>query len=151
MKCLSKLAGFLLLVLCVVLWGTREASAEPPRNITFDAFKFEMKKGEPFERKLLTPAIEKLVGKKIRIRGWILGGGQATGITEFYLLRHNLECCFGPEAFLYDNMLVKLNAGVTTSYTTLPVAVDGVFDVHEVKMPDGTWGSIYLLNAEQVK
>jgi hypothetical protein len=135
----------------VILSLTRTAAAEPPRNITFDAFRFEMKKGDPFERKLLTPAIEKFVGKKIRIRGWMNPGSEAVGLTEFYLLRHNLECCYGPEAFLYDNMLVKLNPGVTTNYTTLPVAVDGVFDVHEVKLPDGTWGSIYLLSAERVK
>ncbi len=52
------------------------AQAEPPRNISFNNVKFEMEKGTPFERKMLTPEIEKLVGKKIRIRGWILPAGK---------------------------------------------------------------------------
>jgi len=146
-----KLALSPLFLVATVLTTSRHATAEPPKNTTFDAFRFEYTKGDPFERKMLTPEIEKFVGKKIRLRGWIMAGNQSTGITEFYLLRHNLECCFGPEAYLYDNMLVKLNAGLTVDFTNRPVAVDGVFDIHEFKLPDGTWGSVYLLTAEQVK
>jgi hypothetical protein len=127
------------------------ALAEPPRNISFDAVKFEMKKGDPFERKMLTPEIEKLVGKKIRIRGWILPGGQATGLTDFVLVRDNQECCFGPMAALFDCMIVKMAEGETTDFTTRPIAIDGVFDIREEKFPDGTWMAIYHLTAESVK
>lgn len=129
----------------------QEVSAEQPRNISFDNVKFEMTKGDPFERKMLTPEIEKLVGKKIRIRGWILPGGQATGLTDFVLVRDNMECCFGPMAALYDCMIVKMADGETTDFTTRAVAIDGVFDIREEKFPDGTWMAIYHLTAEKVK
>ncbi len=129
-----------------------EAAAEQPRNITFDKVKFEMKKGDPFEReKMLTPEIEALVGKKIRIRGWILPGTQATGLTDFVLVRDNLECCFGPKADLFDCMMVEMVEGESTDFTTRPIAIDGIFDVRERKRPDGTWMSIYHLTAEKVK
>lgn len=138
--------------LLIVLFVTvREAAAEQPRNISFDNVKFEMKKGDPFDRKMLTPEIEKLVGKKIRIRGWILPGGQATGLTDFVLVRDNQECCFGPMAALFDCMMVKMVEGESTDFTTRPIAIDGVFDIREEKFPDGTWMAIYHLTAEKVK
>jgi hypothetical protein len=138
-------------LICVVAITAQYAAAEQPRNISFDNVKFEMKKGDPFERKMLTPEIEKLVGKKIRIRGWILPGGQATGLTDFVLVRDNMECCFGPMAALFDCMIVKMADGETTDFTTRAVAIDGVFDVREEKFPDGTWMAIYHLTAEKVK
>ena len=141
-----------LAALLIVLFVTvREAAAEQPRNISFDNVKFEMKKGDPFDRKMLTPEIEKLVGKKIRIRGWILPGGQATGLTDFVLVRDNQECCFGPMAALFDCMMVKMVEGESTDFTTRPIAIDGVFDIREEKFPDGTWMAIYHLTAEKVK
>ncbi len=139
-----------LLLLSLLAIGS-SAQAEPPRNISFDKVKFEMKKGDPFERKMLTPEIENLVGKKIRIRGWILPGGQATGLTDFVLVRDNQECCFGPMAALFDCMIVKMVEGESTDFTTRAIAIDGVFDIREEKFPDGTWMAIYHLTAESVK
>lgn len=141
----------ILLLFSLLSIGT-PAHAEPPRNISFDKVKFEMEKGTPFDRKkMLTPEIENLVGKKIRIRGWILPGGQATGLTDFVLVRDNQECCFGPMAALYDCMIVKMEEGKATDFTTRPITIDGVFDVREEKFPDGTWMAIYHLTAESVK
>ncbi len=138
-------------LLILLAFTTREAAAQQPRNISFDTVKFEMTKGEPFERKMLTPEIEKLVGTKIRIRGWILPGGQATGLTDFVLVRDNQECCFGPKAALFDCMMVKMINGESTDFTNRPIAIDGIFNIREEKFPDGTWMSIYHLTAEQVK
>lgn len=144
-------AKLTMLLLCLLLAIGTTARAEPPRNISFDKVKFDMQKGTPFERKMLTPEIEKLVGTKIRIRGWILPGGQATGLTDFVLVRDNQECCFGPMAALYDCMIVKMEEGKTTDFTTRPITIDGVFDIREEKFPDGTWMAIYHLTAESVK
>jgi len=141
----------LILVPLLLLAIGSTAQAEAPRNISFNNVKFEMKKGDPFERKLLTPEIEKLVGKKIRIRGWILPGGQATGLTDFVLVRDNMECCFGPMAALFDCMIVKMVEGESTDFTTRAIAIDGVFEIREEKFPDGTWMAIYHLTAESVK
>src|SRR5262249_45660529 len=70
------------------------------RDITFDTIKFDMKKEDPFERKMLTPAIEKLANNKVRIRGYILPSFQQSGLTQFVLVRDNMQCCFGPGAAL---------------------------------------------------
>ncbi len=123
----------------------------PPCNISFDNVRFEMKKGVPFNRQMLSPEIEKLDGKNIRIRGWILPGGQATGLTDFVLVRDNQECCFGPMAALFDCMIVKMDNGKATNFTTRPVAIDGIFDIREQKFSDGTLMAIYHLTAKQVK
>lgn len=45
--------------------------ALPARPISFDTIQFNITVGQPFERAMLTPAIEKLLGRRIRIRGWI--------------------------------------------------------------------------------
>jgi hypothetical protein len=145
-------AKLTVLVLFSLLATGTTARAEPPRNISFEKVKFEMEKGTPFDRKkMITPEIENLVGKKIRIRGWILPGGQATGLTDFVLVRDNQECCFGPMAALYDCMIVKMVDGESTDFTTRPITIDGIFDIREEKFPDGTWMAIYHLTAESVK
>lgn len=118
---------------------------------TFDDVKFEMKKEERFERRMLTPEIEQLDGQRIRIRGYILPTFRQTGLTEFVLVRDNMECCFGPGAALYDAILVQMNAGVSTDFSIRPVAVEGVFSVRELIGPDGKHLAVYHLQGEAVK
>ncbi len=108
-------------------------------DITFDDIKFEMKVGDPFKRELLTPEIEKLNGKTIRIRGFILPASvfQQSGIASFTLVRDNQECCFGPGAALYDCVMVFMKSPATANFTTRPIAVKGRFEVKEFTYPDG--------------
>lgn len=140
--------------------GARRAEpslAAPPaesvaiRDLTFDDLKFEMEKTDPFERAMLTPEIEALVGQRIRIRGYIRPTAFQTGITQFVLVRDNLECCFGPGAWLYDCVLVEMNSGKSTDYTVRPIAVEGIFEVREFLGPDGKHLAIYHLQGEQVE
>lgn len=142
------------LTICLLLLMPLTAHAEEaaaPRDITFDTLKFEIKKGEAFERKMLTPEIEKLVGKKVRIAGFMLPGTQASGITDFVFVRDNMVCtAFGPNTPLYDLMIVKMGDGLTTNFTTKKIVIDGVFDIREEQYPDGTWLAIYHLTAESV-
>ena len=126
-------------------------AAESPRDITFDTIKFEMKKEDPFERSLLTDGIRKLDGKPIRIRGYILPSFQQTGIKQFVLVRDNMECCFGPGAALYDCILVEMVEGATTDFSVRPVTVEGIFEVRELKGPDGKHLAIYHLDGQSVK
>jgi hypothetical protein len=121
------------------------------QSVTFDHIKFKMKKGGLFKRSMLTESIEKLHGKPIKIRGYILPAFRQKGITQFVLVRDNLECCFGPGAALYDCILVDMAPGKTTSYTVRPVAVTGVFSIHELKGPDGKHLAIYRLVGREVK
>ena len=126
-------------------------AAEKPADITFDDIKFEMKKGDPFERKMLTDSIEKLDGKPIKIRGYMLPSFQQKGITQFVLVRDNMECCFGPGAALFDCILVEMADGASTSFTVKPIAVEGTFKISEFLGPDGKHLAIYHLDGKSVK
>lgn len=122
-----------------------------PRNITFDDIKFEMAKGATFRRNMLTPEIEKLNGKPVRIRGYILPSFQQSGIKQFVLVRDNMQCCFGPGAALYDCVLVDMTEGKSASFTVRPVAVSGTFSIDELKGPDGKHLAIYKLAGQEVR
>jgi hypothetical protein len=129
------------------------AAAETPkiRNVTFDDIKFSMKKGGEFRRSMLTEKIEALVGKPIKIRGYILPTFQQKGIKQFVLVRDNMECCFGPGAALYDCILVDMQPGKSVSYTPRPVAVTGIFRVEEFLGPDDYPLAIYRMKGQAVR
>ncbi len=138
----------------LLLTGSGEARGDDkakPQNLTFDDIKFEMKKGSRFKREMLTKKINALDEKKITIRGYILPGFQQKGITQFVLVRDNMECCFGPGAALYDCILVEMEKGKSTSFTVRPVSVTGKFKISEFSDPDGNTLAIYRLDGEAVK
>lgn len=118
---------------------------------TFDDIKFEMEKTEPFLRSMLTPQVEDLFGKKIRIRGYIYPTLKKRGLKQFVLVRDNLECCFGPGAALFDCILVHMNPGKTAEYSIRPVAVEGKFIFEEFKDFDGVTRAIYRLDGDAVE
>ena len=120
------------------------------KDLTFDDIKFDMKKGDPFERSLLGKKIEALNGQTIRIRGYMLPSFQQKGITQFVLVRDNMQCCFGPGAALCDCIMVDLK-GTTATYTVKPIAVEGVFKIDEFLDPDGNVLAIYHLDGTKVK
>lgn len=105
------------------------------QDITFDTIKFEMEKGTEFKRSMLTEAIEDLMGDKVRIRGYMYPTFKKSGIKRFVLVRDNQECCFGPGAALFDCIVVEMAGEASTSYTTRPVTVEGVFGFDEMKDP----------------
>ncbi len=121
------------------------------REITFDTVKLNMKKEDPFTRSLITPAVAKLDGNRVRIRGFILPPFQQTGLTRFVLVRDNMACCFGPGAAIYDSMVVDLKPGMTIDYQVSPVAVVGTFNIREVEGIAGRPISIYHVTAEKVE
>jgi hypothetical protein len=123
----------------------------PTRDVTFDTIKFDMQKEEPFKRSMITPAIERLENSKIRIRGYILPSFQQSGLTQFVLVRDNMQCCFGPGAALFDCIVVEMDSGQTTDFTTQPVAVEGVFTINELRNPEGKCLAIYHLQAQRVQ
>jgi len=121
-------------------------------EITFDDLKLEMAKDEEFEEEKLTDRVHELHEQLIRVRGWILPTFTAKGLTEFVLVRDNMECCFGPGAAIFDCIIVKMEDGKSTDYTTRPVTVDGVFEISkDFKDLDGKFFAIYSLKARRVK
>jgi hypothetical protein len=114
-----------------VLFNPISAAAQEPQNVSFDDFKFEMKKGEKFKDSMITDEIKAFVGKKIIIRGYILPTSTSK-LKQFIFVRDNKECCFGPGAMLYDCMVVKMKKGLTTKFTTRPIAVEGEFKIKKL-------------------
>ena len=121
------------------------------QEITFDDIKFEMQKGDLFTRDLLPKRVTSLESQRIRIRGYILPSFQQSGLTQFVLVRDNMECCFGPGAALYDCIVVRMLPGKTASFSIRPVAVSGIFRVEELRGPDQTHLAIYTLDGEDVQ
>ncbi len=127
------------------------------REISFDTIKFEMKKEEPFERRMIGPTIEGMAGQKVRVRGFMRPGFQQAGIRKFILLRDNQECCFGPGAALYDCIIVDMPEGESTEYKVRPITVEGTFGIRELKNPSAglepgapSHLAIYHLHADRV-
>jgi hypothetical protein len=127
------------------------AAGDKPYDKTFDDLRFDIAVGQEFKPEMLPETIEAMKKQRIRIRGFILPTPQKRGIKTFVLVRDNQECCFGPGAALYDCILVEMEAGKTAEFSILPVTVEGTFDVHEIRGPDGVHLAIYHLTAESVK
>jgi len=140
-------------LLCILAAGAADVHAKGEgkiKDVTFDDIKFDMKKGDPFERSLLTKKVEDLSGQAIRIRGYMLPSFQQKGITQFVLVRDNMQCCFGPGAALCDCIMVDLK-GTSTTFTVKPIAVEGTFKIEEFLDPDGNVLAIYHLDGTKVK
>lgn len=134
--------------------ATRPAAptrAGAPREITFDDIKFDMEKGAPFTSDLLPKRVTALEETRVRIRGYILPSFQQTGLTQFVLVRDNMECCFGPGAALYDCIVVRMEPGKSADFSIRPVAVQGTFRLQELRGPDGNHLAIYAMDGEDVR
>ena len=129
----------------------RTTATGGPREITFDDIKLDMEKGAPFTRDLVPKRVTALDGTRIRVRGYILPSFQQAGLTQFVLVRDNLECCFGPGAALHDCIVVRMLPGRTADFSIRPVAVAGTFRIDELKGPDGRHLAIYALDGEEVR
>ena len=132
---------------------TRLPPARPgsPREISFDDIKFDMEKGAAFTSDLLPKRVTALEQERIRIRGYILPSFQQTGLTQFVLVRDNMECCFGPGALLHDCVVVRMRPGRSADFSIRPVAVAGSFRIEELKGPDGKHLAVYAIDGDAVE
>jgi len=119
--------------------------------LTFDDLKFDMEKTETFDRAMLTPEINGYHGGKVKIRGYIRPNFKQSGITKFIFVRDNKECCFGPQAAIFDNILVRLEKGASTNFTVRPVTVEGDFVLKEYYGDDETVWSLYRMYNAKIK
>ena len=120
-------------------------------DLTFDDVKFDLEPDEPFSADRLTDEIRQIDGQKIKIRGYIRPSFSQRGLKNFVFVRDNKECCFGPNAAIYDCMLVKLKKQTTTDYTVRPVTVEGTFYLKPFQGPDGNTWAIYRVRNATVK
>ena len=119
--------------------------------LTFDDLKFDQGKGESFNRKLLSSKINGYHGGKVKIRGYIRPNFKQSGITKFIFVRDNTECCFGPQAAIFDNILVRLERGESTNFTVRPITVEGDFVLKEYYGDNGEVWSLYRMYNAEVK
>ena len=120
------------------------------KDLTFDDFKFEMKKGERFQDAMLTEGIKSLDGTTIRVRGFIRPSLKQKGISKFVFVRDNQECCFGPGAMLYDCVLVQMAKDNDLVFTVRPITLEGTFYIKKFKGPDGkVWALFRMKNAHK--
>jgi hypothetical protein len=126
-------------------------AAQPTKDITFDTIKFDIKKGQKFKRTMLTPAIEGMKAQKVRLRGYMLPPYQTTGITKFVLVRDSGECCFGPDAMIYDCVMVEMQEGASATFTGRAIQVEGTFDIEPVDDGNGNLMVLYQLRGNAVK
>jgi hypothetical protein len=131
--------------------GAPKVDAKGITEATFDDVKFEMVKTDKFERSMLTPKVQSLFDKRIRIRGYMYPTMRRKGLTQFVLVRDNMECCFGPGAALYDCILISMEPGKTAEYSIRPIAVEGTFRLDEYPGPDGRPLAIYQMQGEAVE
>ena len=139
----------------VLIFVTTVKSQQPDKNrlkdISFDTIKFDIEKGAPFKRDMLTKEIVALEGQLVRIRGYMLPSFQQSGIKKFVLVRDNMECCYGPGAALYDCVIIEMQGTASAEFTVRPMAVEGVFKVSEFKGPDGKHLAIYHIDGRSAK
>lgn len=135
---------------------TAEAASSVPRpgadgvtDVTFDHLKFNIEKGQKFEWKMLTPGVEWLKGKRVRIRGWMLPQSvlQNTNIKEFVFVRDNQECCFGPGAALYDCMRVEMKPDQLANFMVTPITLEGTLVFDPLEFADMTLALFLLQDA----
>jgi hypothetical protein len=121
-------------------------------NLSFKDVEFEIEKGGDFEDEMLTDKIRALVGRRIKISGYMYSTEFEDGLENFILIQ-NASCPFGgPEALVYHNMLVNLKDGETTSYTTDAVTVEATLSIQPFPADrDEIELSIYSLSGATMK
>ena len=119
-------------------------------DITFDDLELDMPPATLFDRSMLTPRAAELDNQLVRIRGFMFAGGvfQQSGIKSFPLVK-NTECKFGPQGLAFCVILVELNEGVTTKFTTYSITVEGTLAVRPFNAGGFTW-SVYHLQGRRV-
>lgn len=128
-----------------------EAGRDQMALITFDDLELKMEKDSVFDRSLLTDRVKELMGRKVRIRGFIYPSiMQQSGITEFPLVK-NTQCKFGPGGIAHHLIVVKMQEGASAEFTVRPIAVEGLLSLRPVKgYDDNTW-AIYHIVGEKVE
>lgn len=75
------------------------------------------------------PDVQKLVGQKVMIKGYMYPQKQERGLKSFVLCRDNGDCCFGGQPKVADMILIKMTGDKTAQFhdNKVMVSVSGVF------------------------
>ena len=118
-------------------------------DLTFDDLKFDIEVGQFFERSLLSDKVKELDGKEVTLGGYMKPSFKASGLKGFVFVRDDKECCFGPQAAIYDCVMVRMKKGTKTDYRVRPFKIRGTLYLKEYEGPDGTtWAIFNMKNAK---
>jgi hypothetical protein len=118
--------------------------ADQIKEITFDDLKLDLKKGKEYDASLLTEKVKQLVGKHVRIRGFLYPSFKQSGITQFVLVYD--DC---PPV---DNcIIVEMVPPNTIDYVVHAIDVEGIFSIRELIAPDGKVHAIYHMDGKEVR
>ena len=124
---------------------TKQTDPAVPRDVTFEDLHLDLPPDSIYESWMLPLRIETLIGKRIRLRGFICGAiFQLHNIHEFPLMREK-ECPYGPGGQAHHVAEVVLKPGATTDFTTDEICVEGDFSVKPYTGPNGKTWSLYRL------
>ncbi len=90
------------------------------------------------------PDVEKFIGQKIFIKGWMYQQLQTQKLTRFQLLKDSGECCFGGSPKPWDVMKVFMVDGTTTDSYSGMISVAGTLRYEFTEQ-----GPTYILEATQ--
>jgi hypothetical protein len=127
-----------------------QTRSSTPERISFDDLNCGMQADIVFRDWMLTDRVKELDGQVVRVAGYMHPDVKQKGITEFILLR-NTECKFGPSGQADHLIRVKLDPGVTTSFSSKPVEVLGKLTVNPFMGPDGKTWSIFDMTGKSVE
>jgi hypothetical protein len=132
-----------------------EAPSPPNQSgllaIAWDELDVGIPAGSVFEPWMMKTSIKSLEGQSVRITGYMHGGlAISKGVREFVLLR-NIDCPYGRQGEAHHAMIVDLQGGLRTDFTTQPVTVEGKFRVKPYQGPDGTTWALYLLEGTAIQ
>jgi hypothetical protein len=128
----------------------KPVARKEPFDVTFKDLDIGMEPDSVYEKWMLTLKVEELVGKRIRLRGFICGAiFQLHNLHEFPLMREK-ECPYGPGGQAHHVVEVELKPHVTTDFTTEEVCVEGVFLVQPFTGTNGKTWSLYRLEQAAV-
>lgn len=86
----------------------------------------------------MPPWLKGLVGKRVRIRGFMKPGNLTEGIPQFVFVRSTDLCCFEPKGRVDHLVATTLKPGVTTDYIAFkPFDVVGTFRIDLIQLDDG--------------
>ncbi|MEM8883114.1 MAG: DUF3299 domain-containing protein [Planctomycetota bacterium] len=106
----------------------------------------------PPEETQIPDSVEKLDGKKVAIRGFMLGvkGGEDGRVTEFLLMRDQSYCCFGIFPQMNEWIHVTMDEGMSApNIFDLPATIYGTLSVGE-EYDDGVLMSIYRVKYDKL-
>lgn len=95
--------------------------------------------------------LQQLDGQRIRIKGYMYPTFKSEGLKGFVLTRDTGECCFGPNAFVYFLIKVKLATGEKTDYIhSKPFDVEGIFRIDPQADDSGLFQLYRIENAKML-